>query len=117
MGIREFYARYMNRPDFEHLPDPPGRLGQGKWVKTAQSPEAPTPPRPPITPKSVPPTPPRGAPNRKPTTGRSRSAKGYRLKDGVIVDLSGNPVDPSSLSPSEVEAITRDHWRNQIKIP
>jgi len=81
MGIREFYAQYMNRPGHEYLPDPLGRLGQGKWVKTAQGPEAPTPPKPPTVPKPVPPTPPKGAPqkNGKSHRGGSQNNSGYEM--------------------------------------
>ncbi len=102
MGIREFYAQYMNRPGFEYLPDPLGRLGQGKWVKTAQGPEAPTPPRPPVVPKPVPPTPPKGT-SRK-TENRNLQPKSFRrlkLKNGQIIDQDGNEAPFQSLSEKE----------------
>jgi len=86
MGIREFYAQYMNRPGFEYLPDPLGRLGQGKWVKTAQGPEAPTPPKAPVTPKPVPPTPPKGARKKPGLVDPPKKARGrYRLRNGRVL--------------------------------
>jgi len=116
MGIREFYAQHMNRPGFEYIPDPLGRLGQGQWKKTAQGPQAPTPSKPPVAPKPVPPTRPKGAPSRnRKSPGRPKQAKRYRLKDGIIVDEYGNPIDPNSVSPDEWKQIYERAKRDLIR--
>ncbi len=116
MGIREFYAQYMNRPGFEYLPDPLGRLGQGKWVKTAQGPEAPTPPKAPVAPKPVPPTPPKGARKKPGLVDPPKKARGrYRLRNGRVLDETGNEVPLEKLSEEEVLHLFRERRLHELK--
>ncbi len=104
MGIREFYAQYMNRPGYEYRPDPLGRLGQGKWVKTAQGPEVP---------KPVPPTPPKGV-QRKSDSAVSpqKTFRRFRLRNGRIIDEDGNDVPLDNLSKKERAWLFRE-WQLQ----
>jgi len=116
MGIREFYAQHMDRPGYEYVPDPLGRLGQGQWIKTAQGPDAPTPPRSPTVPKPVPPIPPKGA-SRK-TEGRNlqpRSFRRLKLKNGRIIDQDGNQIPFKDLSKDERIQIFREKRADDLK--
>jgi|GEM_PF-1746322 len=113
MGIREFYAQYMNRPSFEYIPDPLGRLGQGQWKKTAQGPDAPTPPKPPVVPKPVPPTTPKRGPKRiEAQKPHYRSSRHFKLRNGRVIDPSGNEVPFESLSEKERARLFRE-WQIQ----